>query len=59
MVLEQLRNKLTNLRIGQDEPRDEYIVALDIGTENVKALLARVNDDDIEILGVGRAHQEL
>ena len=59
MVLERLRNKLNNLKGESDEQHDDYIVALDIGTENVKALLARVNGDDIEILGVGRAHQEL
>lgn len=38
---------------------DEYIVGLDIGTENVKALIARVAGDELEIIGVGRAHQEL
>ena len=58
MVLERLRNKLNNLKGESDDQHDDYIVALDIGTENVKALLARVSGDDIEILGVGRAHQE-
>lgn len=38
---------------------DNHIVALDIGTEFVKALIARVEDDDLNIIGVGRAHQEL
>lgn len=37
----------------------EHIVALDIGTENVKALIGKVKDDEIEIVGVGRAHQQL
>ena len=37
----------------------QYIVGLDIGTENVKALIAELKDDKLEILGVGRAHQEL
>lgn len=36
-----------------------YIVALDIGTENVKALIGKVVDDDVEIIGAGRAHQGL
>ncbi|HEY9712288.1 MAG TPA: cell division FtsA domain-containing protein, partial [Chroococcales cyanobacterium] len=43
-------------------PAEQYIVALDIGTENVKALIAHVgkdNEDDLEIVGVGRAHQSL
>lgn len=36
------------------------MVALDIGTEFVKALVARIDDDNqIEVLGVGRAHQSL
>lgn len=37
----------------------EYIVGLDIGTENVKALIAKVSQGKIEVVGVGRAHQEL
>ena len=42
-------------------PSDEYLVALDIGTEFVKALIGKVAEDrsSIEIIGVGRAHQEL
>ena len=40
---------------------DEYIVALDIGTEFIKALIGKINDEDnsVDIIGVGRAHQEL
>jgi cell division protein FtsA len=40
---------------------DQYLVALDIGTENVKALVGRVipADNGVEIVGVGRAHQAL
>ncbi|MBX4201634.1 ethanolamine ammonia-lyase reactivating factor EutA [Candidatus Saccharibacteria bacterium] len=37
----------------------EYMVALDIGTEFVKALVGRVIGAEVEIIGVGRAHQEL
>ncbi|MFA5003731.1 MAG: cell division FtsA domain-containing protein [Candidatus Saccharimonadales bacterium] len=37
----------------------KHLVALDIGTEFVKALIGRVNGDQIEIIGVGRAHQSL
>ncbi|MBC7764302.1 hypothetical protein H7Y29_01165, partial [Microbacteriaceae bacterium] len=36
-----------------------YIVGLDIGTEYVKALIAKIDGDAIEILGVGRTHQQL
>lgn len=45
------KNKATN--------NVQYIVALDIGTEFVKALIAKVVGDHIEIVGVGRKHQEL
>jgi cell division protein FtsA len=38
---------------------NQYLVALDIGTEFVKALIAKVVDDHIEVIGVGRAHQDL
>lgn len=40
-------------------PNEQYIVALDIGTEFVKALLAKVDDDGLDIVGVGRTHQGL
>jgi cell division protein FtsA len=51
-----------NEKVGQkakatEEP--QYLVALDIGTEFVKALIGRVTEDNVEIVGVGRAHQEL
>jgi len=38
---------------------EQHIIGLDIGTENVKALIGLVKGDDIEIIGVGRAHQHL
>ncbi len=39
---------------------ENYLVALDIGTEFVKALVAVVNDDNtVDIIGVGRTHQIL
>lgn len=38
----------------------QYIVGLDIGTEFVKALIGKIVDDNqIEIIGTGRTHQEL
>lgn len=40
-------------------PAGEYMVALDIGTEFIKALIGRVTGEEVEIIGVGRAHQEL
>ena len=38
---------------------DRYIVGLDIGTEFVKALVARIDGTKLEIEGVGRARQGL
>jgi cell division protein FtsA len=41
-------------------PEDQYIVALDIGTEFVKALIGKISgNNDVEIVGVGRQHQSL
>lgn len=37
----------------------DYMVALDIGTEFIKALVGRVIGDEVEIIGVGRSHQSL
>lgn len=50
MVLNKLRSKFnTNT--------DDYLVGLDVGTEFVKALIARVEGEDLEIIGVGRTRQ--
>jgi cell division protein FtsA len=38
---------------------NQYIVSLDIGTEYIKALIAKINDQKIEIVGVGKSHQQL
>lgn len=53
MVFQKLRN------MQKSTEKDNYIVGLDIGTEFVKALIARVDDDDISIVGMGRARQEV
>jgi cell division protein FtsA len=44
-------------RVTEDDGK--HLVALDIGTENVKALIARVEGDTLKIIGMGRAHQQL
>lgn len=38
---------------------DRYLVGLDVGTEYVKALVAKIEGQKLEIVGVGRAHQQL
>lgn len=53
MVLEKFKQKF------HASSNDDYLLGLDIGTEYVKALIAKVVDDQIEIVGVGRAHQNL
>lgn len=56
-----LKDKLTKFpkRTGGSKPSGDYIVALDVGTEFVKALIGRVIGGEIEIIGVGRSHQGL
>lgn len=50
-------NKLRTMR--KENASNDYIVALDIGTEYIKALVARLDGDELNIVGVGRAHQEI
>jgi len=52
-------NVVSKVQRKSDKSSDRYIVALDIGTENVKALIGKINDTNIDIIGVGRAHQGL
>ena len=52
MVLE----KFKKIRKGNDE---DYIVALDIGTEFVKALIAKLDGEELQIVGVGRCRQDV
>ncbi|MDN5275587.1 MAG: Actin-like protein ATPase involved in cell division-like protein [Candidatus Saccharibacteria bacterium] len=53
MILDKLRFR------GKAAASDDYIVALDIGTEFVKALIAKLDDEELKIVGVGRARQEV
>lgn len=53
MVFKKLR------AIRKENSNDDYIVALDIGTEYIKALIARIDGEELNIVGVGRASQEL
>lgn len=47
------------VRLRRREPQARYLLALDIGTEFVKALIGEVKDGHIEIIGVGRKRQRL
>ena len=55
-MLEKIR-EYRQKRMESDDR--QHIVALDIGTEYVKALIAKVEDDTMKIVGVGRAHQDI
>lgn len=54
MVFSKLREK-----VAARVETDNYLVGLDIGTEYVKALIAHVDGEDIEIIGVGKTHQQI
>jgi len=53
MVFEKLRA----VRLKEDD--SNYIVGLDIGTEFVKALVAKLDGETLEIVGVGRSRQSV
>lgn len=50
---------LKNLLKKTDKDSRELIVGLDIGTEVVKALIAEIDDNELNIIGVGRKQQEM
>ena len=58
---ESLSQAAATAKANSKKPtEDQYIVALDIGTEFVKALIGKISgSDDVEIIGVGRQHQAL
>lgn len=43
----------------KEDVNDNFIVSLDIGTEFVKALVAEIDGENINVIGVGRARQSL
>jgi cell division protein FtsA len=50
----------STVKAKSSKPTDQYVVALDIGTEFVKALIGHIKPDgSIEIIGMGREHQAL
>lgn len=63
MVLNKIKSASKSISAKAKSSRtkpDQHIVALDVGTENVKALIGRINKDGTtQIVGVGRAHQQL
>ncbi len=58
--LQQLKSTaLSELSKRTSSKGGNYVVALDIGTENVKALVSEIKDGEARIIGVGTAHQGL
>lgn len=55
--IKNIKNVKSKLPVGAGS--DKYLVGLDVGTEFVKALVAKVEGDELEVIGVGRARQSL
>ena len=64
-MLDKIKNLKSNglkkvsakLPVGSGSER--LLVGLDVGTEYVKALIAKVSGEELQVIGVGRAHQAL
>lgn len=57
--IKQISNRVKTTVKERAEEQSNHLVALDIGTEYVKALVGRIEGDNIKIVGVGRQHQGL
>jgi cell division protein FtsA len=57
--IKSISKTVANKAASRTKKDEQFVVALDIGTEFVKALVARVGGEQTEIIGVGRAHQSL
>lgn len=55
--LKSVQRVTGKLPVGSGSER--LLVGLDIGTEYVKALIAKVDGEELEVIGVGRSHQRL
>ncbi len=58
-MLKKLKRFVPKRSETTEADKSKYIIGLDIGTENVKALIGEIKGDEVEIIGVGRAHQDL
>ncbi len=62
-MLDKIKNlknlKNVTAKLPTKNGGDQYLVGLDVGTEYVKALVAKVAGDELQVIGVGRAHQSL
>ena len=54
----EIAAKATGASTGKHQKNpDDYLLALDIGTEYVKALIAKKGKGALKIVGVGKAHE--
>ncbi|MEO8691266.1 MAG: cell division FtsA domain-containing protein [Candidatus Saccharimonas sp.] len=58
MILDKLKSGLKH-KSDRKGDNDDYVLSLDIGTDFIKTLIARIDGDQIDIIGVGRAQQGL
>lgn len=62
-MLDKIKNmkhlKKVTSRLPVSSGSQRLLVGLDVGTEYVKAVIAKMDDDKLDIIGVGRAHQSL
>lgn len=57
-MLKKFRSKKAAKPVKDSSENEKLMIGLDIGTEFVKALIARVDENnELEIIGVGRTHQ--
>ncbi len=53
----EIAAKATGAPTGKQKNPDNYLLALDIGTEYVKALIAKKSKTMLKVVGVGKAHE--
>lgn len=53
----EIAAKATGASTGKQKNPDNYLLALDIGTEYVKALIAKKSKTMLKVVGVGKAHE--
>lgn len=61
-MLKNIKGAVSKIKTRQIKSRGakhEHLVALDIGTEFVKALIARLDGDRISVVGMGKVRQQL
>jgi cell division protein FtsA len=58
-MLSKIKKLKPSKKSSQSKPDNSLIVGLDIGTEFVKAVIAKADTDELEVVGVGRARQSL